>query len=178
MLDHGRCGIDTGGKPTALAELSGTGPMALQAQRLQVCKIAFATSLHYRDDMIGIPQALAAAHLPLSESGYAGSAPQTFYATKFCETIDLANRADTPVTLQYPFALVTRTAAELPFFDTPGGAKSGAPGGDFQIAPAAKSTAALPFRQRGTIHPATRHCTPRTHFNRIQIWVLEQRRVL
>lgn len=45
--------------PQAAAQFSRLLSMADQAEGPQVGKVAFAASLHYRDDMVGIPEAPA-----------------------------------------------------------------------------------------------------------------------
>lgn len=144
------------------------GAVALQAERPHIGKIAFAATLHNGHDVVCIPQALAAAHVPLRERRETGRSAKTFDAAQFRDTVQAANGADAPVALQHSFAQVAWIAAQLPLLNTPGGTEARAPGRDLKITPAAKSTTVLSLGQRGAVDPATRHGSLRTHVNRIQ----------
>ena len=133
--------------------------MALQAERSDIRKIAFAPALHHRHDMIRVPECSSGIGLdaPLGPGPCPRGAAQFLQVMKGSAAVGAAGAAHAPVTLEQSLAKVTGIAAQLPFFDAPFGAECEPAFRDLEVAPAAKITAVCALRQPGPIGPAAAH---------------------
>jgi len=139
--------------------------VALQTEGANVREIAFATTFHHWNDMVGIPQALSgtAAQAPIEKKLEPGSASETFQLPLSIQAVDSAAGANAAIALQYAFANIARVAAQAPLLHAPGGTKSYATLRHLQIAPAAQIPAVDAGRKASPIDPAARHSSFRTH---------------
>ncbi len=128
-----------GNSAAALAESRGGLAMALQAKSADVGQIAFASALHNRDDVIGVPQAFPSpwAQTPCEQRLELRRSAQPLQLPFGTEAIDTADGADAAVALQHFFAEIAGVGAQAPFFHALGGAKGRAAFGHLKIAPAA-----------------------------------------
>lgn len=137
--------------------------MAFQTQGAKVGKVAFATTLCHRDDMIGIPDRFAAPDLPFSQSPLARSASQFAQAGELRDAVQSTLCTDAFVTLEYSLSEMAGVGTKPPFFYAPIGAERPPALRHLKIAPAADASSVVPFRDRLAVYSTARHCALRTH---------------
>jgi hypothetical protein len=93
--------------------------MASQAKRADVFQVAFAATLSYRQNMIGIPQALADSgfHSPMFQERHTPGAARASQPDVFLDGVDSAVRTAASVALEYLLSQVSRLRAQFPFMD-------------------------------------------------------------
>src|SRR5207248_2900880 len=111
-------------------------PMTLEAQRPHVGQIALAAAFHYRHDMVGIPEMLAAAPV-LFELAPCGVVELALIFTQRLG-VHAANRADAAIAREDLLPQVTGVGAELPFVHAGRAAEGPAPSRNVGAAPAAR----------------------------------------
>ena len=140
--------------------------MALQAQRPDICEIAFPAAFHYRNNMVGIPQAFSrtGAHPPIQKSFQPRRAAQPPEMAFGVQAIHAAGRAHSVIPFQYLFAKIARIGAQTPFLHAPDRTKAYSAFGNFQIAPAAQIAAIRAPGKCTPVRPTARHGSVGTHF--------------
>jgi hypothetical protein len=147
----------------ALAQFGGEAAMALQAQSAHVREVAFAATFAHRNNVIGIPKRLSAAHLPAFAGLEARRSSKASDAVPLGDTIDPAGGADASIAFKNSFPKMSRIAAQSPFLNTEIGAECEASGWNLQIAPAAEASAIRPFRQGFALGSSAGHGSLFTH---------------
>src|SRR5271157_285820 len=127
--------------------------MAHEAEGAHVGKVALAAAFHDGDNVVGVPQVMAAAPVlfELSTGGpveFALGLPQGF-------GVEAALRADAAIAREDPLAEIAGVGAQLPLIDAGVAAKGAATLGDRGAAPAAVALRPL--------YPAARHDAAVTH---------------
>jgi hypothetical protein len=142
--------------------------MTFKTKRPHIVEVAFASTLRYRQYVIRIPEALAATQLPRKNCVRFGSSAKPANPRVLGNTVKTARCADTAIALKDSLAQVSRTAAKLPFLDTPCRTKCQTARWNFQIAPAAKAPAIWTGGKQLPISPASAHGALSAHKNSIQ----------
>jgi len=119
--------------------------MTLQTESAHVAEVAFAAACRDRDDVIGIPQRLTPFQTPGGSGLEPGCPAETADVRVFGDAICAAQGANPFVAFEDARAQMSRITAETPFFDAEGGTERVAPGGHFELAPAAQATAVWTF---------------------------------
>jgi len=134
--------------------------MAEQTKSAEISQVAFSSSFHNRQNVIGIPQRLAGEplELPFNEKAQPVGPTRAAQLGVGSASVDSADCANAPVPLQYLLAKVARVGAEAPFVNAPIRAERKTPRRDFETTPAAEGSAAAPFRQSGAICEAAGDC--------------------
>ena len=133
--------------------------MTQKTERTNVIQIALTTTLRYRQDVIGIPEAAPAGDglHPVQAKTCGTSRPtRTFESSIRSNGIDLAHRTSPTIARKDLIAKIPRVSAETPLVDAVVAAKrSAAFGKNLKIAPAAQRQPIRAFWQRVATGTAT-----------------------
>jgi hypothetical protein len=140
----------------AVAQETGYGAVAFQTEGPHIGKIALASALCDRDDMVGVPQGPAKTiiEVPIAQKPQARLIIELQKMQPQRDGVGAASGAYTLVTLEDFFAEIAGVGAEFPFVDTGLGAEGAAAPGDFCRTPPAEGPAIGSFGQFSRIDPA------------------------
>lgn len=145
--------------------------VTLQAKRAHIGEVALASALPYRNDMVGIPQAFAAAETPLRYGANARCPAQAPDTRKLRQAVEPAHSADAPIAFKHALAQMSGIAAQFPFLNAPIGAKRLASLRNLQPAPAAKAAPIIAFREVRAVRTASGHGAYSTHSMKEYQWI-------
>lgn len=149
--------------PKPGSKLGRAEAVAFQAKRSKVRQIAFAAAFGYGNDMISVPNRLAASNLPVFQRAGACRASQLAQAGELGDTVHPTDGTDASVALQDSLTKVARIGAEPPLLHAPLGTKRPASRRNFEVAPAADAPAIFALGNRVALYAAPRHCALGTH---------------
>lgn len=153
------------GGATALAKLSRGSTVTAEAEGADILEIALATAFNHGNDVIGVPEAAAAACADspvlqqLLTTGTAGAAK----LLKGSDGIDGADRAATVVAQEDLLAQIRRLGAQLPLVDAVRRAEGEAAARHLKGTPAAEAATIGATGDRSAIDPSAAHRAHRTH---------------
>lgn len=133
--------------------------MTPQTQCLNIPKIALASALHYRHDMVRIPQAAphARLHSPVEHQGLAVAAARALQLPQRCQRIHRAARTHATVPQKDLLPQISRLRPHLPLMHAIRRAEGKPPRRYLQLAPPADTPPVKPSRHRAAVNPSTLH---------------------
>lgn len=152
-------GGDRGLFTEAGAQGEGSVPVAMQTEGAEVVEVAFAAAFDDGDDVVGIPEAFAAApaDAPVLEKELAARAPRGAKPAEGGEGIGAADGADAAVAQEDLVAEIAWLGAKLPLVHAVAGAEGEAAAGNFERAPAAEAAAVGAAGDGFAVDPASGH---------------------
>ncbi len=160
-LEHGRYL----GAPRALAQCGRRHPVATQTQRSNIQEVALASTLHHRQNVIGIPQTFTQLGLqsPMRHQLLPSRTARPPQPAQLQQGVRPTAAAHALVAQKHLLPQVRRLRSQSPLVHAIRGAKRKPARRHFHRTPAAHTPAVRSARHRRPLHTATLHRSQRTH---------------
>jgi hypothetical protein len=149
----------------AFPQGDGRDAVTAQAQGTDVGEVAFAATVDYRDDMVGVPEGFARAgpKPPVLEKHSAASSSRKSEFSGGGDGVDTATGTDAAITLKHFFTEICGLGPQLPLVDAELGTEGVSTAGNLERTPAAEAAAVGTAWDRFAIDPTAFHGPDSAH---------------